>query len=299
MIRTSGRLLANNLLSRHKENRAAKLLNEFGYRVMDNVSPSTVADPTMYGSTSGRDITGAFNGSMTANDIFDLYTWLAMRGFTPDTLLIHPLAWRTFLCDAEVREVVLKGNVLATRRLPQGTYSPGWGTSHEGKGLRTTATGRGTATGYGTGPDTVLGKIGANPWTSDLNPLAATFNIAPQYLPSPLSVLVSPYVPYSRGAAVISSGSPAVSRSYPTTSVIMADSSACGILVQRDPVSVEEYDDPPRDIRAIKIMERWGMHLLEQGKGVAVAENITIARNYVFDNSNVVTLQPYSRTTVI
>ena len=206
---------------------------------------------------------------------------------------------KTFAIDPDVREIVLKGATIASRRLPEGTYSPGWGTSHEGKGLRTTATGAGTAYGYGTGPDTVLGKIGANPWVSTLNPLAATFNVAPQYLPTPLRVLVTPYARYTQGGRTISTGSPAVTRSYPTTDIPMLDSTQCGVLVQRMPVSTEEYDDPARDIRAMKIMEKWGMHLLEQGKGVAVARSVVITRNYVFDNSNVVTLNPLDYTAAV
>lgn len=294
-LRAAGRALA-----RHKELYAAKLLNEMGYTVFDNASPSTTADPTNHGTLTGRDITGAFNGSMTLNDIFDLYAWLTMRGFVPDTLILHPLAWKVFAIDPEIREIVLKGNVLASRRMPNGVASPGWGTSHEGRGLRTTATGRGTATGYGTAPSTgPLGKIGANPWTADLNPLAATFQIQPAYLPSPLTVLVSPFTQYTRGGASITTGSPTVTRSYPTTTVTMLDSSACGVLVQRTPVSTEEYDDPARDIRAMKIMEKWGMQLLEQGKAVACAKSVVIARNYVFDNTNVVTLNPHDKGSAI
>ena len=270
-----------------------------GNTVFDNVSPGAVADPTQYGSMTGRDITGAFNGSMTLNDIFDLYAWLVMRGFTPDTMILHPLAWKTMAIDPQIREIVLNGAVLATRQMPQGSPSPGWGTSHEGLGLRTTATGLGVAAGQGTpagGPD---GKIGASPWVSNLNPLAATFNVAPKYLPTPLRVLVSPYAVYQRGGRRISSGSPSVTRSYPTTTVTLLDSANCGILVQRTPVSIEEYDDPARDIRAMKIMEKWGMHLLEQGKAVACAKNVVITENFVFDNSNVVTLQPHDRTAAI
>jgi len=293
-LRAAGRALA-----RHKEKQGALLLNDFGGVVFDNNAPTTVDDPTQFGTTTGRDITGAFNGSMTLNDIFDLYAWLAMRGFIPDTLLMHPLAWQTFAIDPEIREIVLRGAVLATRRMPDGTYSPGWGTSHEGRGLRTTATGTGSDTGYGTGPDTVLGKIGANPWVSTLNPLAATFNIAPQYLPSPLRVLVTPFVAFNNTGGTISTGSPAVSRTYPTTTITMLDSSNCGILVQRSPVATEEYDDPARDIRAMKIMEKYGLQLLEQGKAVASARNVVITRNYVFDNSNVVTLQPHDKSTAL
>ena len=58
--------------------------------VFDNASPTTTADPNEYGTTTGRDITGAFNGSMTLNDIFDMYAFMAMRGFIPDTLIMHP-----------------------------------------------------------------------------------------------------------------------------------------------------------------------------------------------------------------
>ena len=293
-LRAAGRALA-----RHKESRACKLLNEMGITVFDNRTPATVADPLEYGTLTGRDISGASNGSMTLNDLFDLYAWLTMRGFTPDTLILHPLAWKVFAIDPEIREIVLRGATLASRRMPQGSSSPGWGTSHEGLGLRTTATGTGSALGYGTGPDSVLGKIGANPWVSTLNPLAATYNVQPQYLPSPLKVLVTPFAVFQKALAPISSGIPAVTRAYASTTVTMLDSNNCGVLVQRTPVSTEEYDDPARDIRAMKIMEKWGMHLLEQGKAVATAENVVIARNYVFDNSNVVTLQPHDHTSAI
>jgi hypothetical protein len=227
---------------------------------------------------------------MTLNDIFDLYAFQAMRGFIPDTLILHPLAWKTFAVDPQVREIVLKGNVLATRRMPAGTYSPGWGTSHEGRGLRTTATGSGTGAGFGTPGAAPGGTIGTSPWVNTLNPLGATFNVAPQYLPSPLTVLVSPFVHFQQGGASISSGTPAVTRSYPTTTVAMAQSDACGILVQRTPVGVEEWDDPARDLRSMKIRERWGMQLLEQGRGIAMARYVVIAQNYVFDNVNSVTL---------
>jgi hypothetical protein len=193
----------------------------------------------------------------------------------------------------------LKGNTLATRRMPQGSYSPAWGTGHEGRGLRTTATGTGYAAGFGTGPGAATGKIGADPWVNTLNPLGATYNIAPSYLPSPLTVIVSPFVHYQQGGASISTGTPAVTRAYPTTSVIMCQSDACGILVQRTPVGVEEWDNPERDIRNMKIRESWGMQLLEQGKGVTIARYVVIARNYVFDNTNAVTLGEHDHTTAI
>lgn len=275
-LRAAGRSLA-----RHKEQYGVKLLNQFGIDIFDNTTPSNSA----YGSTTGRDITGAGNGSMTSNDIWDMYAEILLRGFTPDTLIMHPLAWRCFMADSEMREQVLNGSTIATRRMPSGSVANGWGTSHMGYGLRTKATGATTVDPIAAG---TAGKIGSSPWVNTLNALGATLNIAPKYLPTPLQVLVTPFVPYTPPATA--AATPYSGR----TNITMVDSGNCGILVTRDPVSTEEFDDPARDIRNLKIKERYGMTAVEQGKGIGVARNVAIARNYVFENANNVTLSNLS-----
>lgn len=268
-LRAAGRALA-----RHKEQYAMRLMNEFGIEVFNNTTPAN----SMYGSTTGRDITGAGNGSMTPNDIWDMYAELLLRGFNPDTVIMHPLAWRCFMSDPEMREQVINGATIASRRMPEGGTANAWGTSHNGFGLRTTATGNPmgeTANGS---------KLGASAWANTLNALGATLNIAPKFLPTPLQVLVTPYVAYTPPATA--AATPYSGR----TTVTMADSSRCGILVTRDPVSTEEFDDPARDIRSLKIKERYGFAALEQGKSIALARNLAIARNYVFENVNAITL---------
>jgi hypothetical protein len=268
-------------LARHKEQYAMRLINEMGITVFDNTTPASA----MYGSTTGRDITGAGNGSMTANDIWDMYAELMLRGFSADTALMHPLGWRCFMNDPEMREQVLKGSTLATRQAPKGSFAKAWGTSHGGLGVRHTATGQETVT-QGTST-----KIGASAWVNTLNALGATFNLAPQYLPTPLRVLVTPYIPYTPPAG--SAATPYSGR----TNVIMADSSNCGILVTKENVTTEEFDDPARDIRSLKLRERWGMAFVEQGKSITKAANIAIARNYVFENTNAITLGNLSAST--
>lgn len=264
---------AGKALARHKERQAAKLINEMGYDVFDNATPANA----YAGVTTGRDITGAANGSMTANDVFEMYAYLLHRGFTPDVLLMHPLAWKTFMTDPEMREVVLAGNTVTTRRMPNGQGQMAWGTSHNGYGLRTEATGNRQTSG-----NTIKG---ASPWVQTLNPLGATFNIAPRYLPGPLEVIVTHYVPFAYG-----------SFGYETTgggqrcNVVMVDSERCGVIGQSMPVTTDRWSDPERDIENIKLREEYGMAMLEQGKGVAVARNVVIARNYVFDNANSQTL---------
>lgn len=291
--------MAGRALARHKEIKALKLLDSMGITLFDNkeaasANPTGEAASSEYGITTGRGIDGAQNGTMSTNDLFEMYSYSVTRGFTPNVLLLHPLAWKVFMTDEEMREVVLQGNTVVSNRLPDGSPAPAWATSHGKLGLRTTATGAGIGDKRGTGPDSVLGKIGANPWVQTLNPLGATFNIAPRYLPSPLTVLVTPYVPYTPSAVITPTDgySSTDTRVRPVCSVMLCDSENTGVLVTKDRVSTEEFDDPARDIRALKIRERYGFGLNEQGKSVMLARNVVIDRNYVFENVNQIALKP-------
>jgi len=275
-LRAAGRALA-----RHKERTAAKLINEMGYDVFDNVTPSNA----YIGATTGRNIAGLGNGSMTVNDVFEMYTYLMHRGFSPDTIMMHPLAWKTFMCDTEMREVVLEGATVASYKNPNGSYAENWGTSHNGLGLRTTATGNSATSGNS--------AKGGSAWTQTLNPLGATFNIAPKYLPTPLEVLVTQYVPFTYGTR--SPGTANETTKGSTSNLVMVDSSNCGLIGQSMPVTMDRWSDPERDIENIKLKEMWGLALLEQGKGIAVARNISTDRNYNFENTNAQTLSELDR----
>lgn len=268
---------AGKAMARCKERAGAKLINEMGYPIFNNVSPAA----SYCGSTTGRNIAGVTNGSMTANDVFEMYAYLLNRGFSPDTILIHPLAWKVWATDTEMREVVLAQSTVAQ---VQGKAAPNWGTSHFGYGLRTT----------GTGTETTSGNSikGPNPWVQTLNPLGATWNIRPSYLPSPLQVIVTPFVPFSYGSAGIERLDTGC-----TTNIIMVDSSNCAVIGQTEQVRTDRWTDPERDIVNIKLREAWGMAALEQGKGIAKASNIAVAKNYNFENYNAQTLSNFNPTT--
>jgi len=280
-LRAAGRALA-----RHRERTAAKLINEMGYDVFDNITPAN----SWCGTSTGRDISGTKNGSLTVNDVFEAYAYLLHRGFSPDVLLMHPMAWKTFMCDTEMREVVLAGATVASYRNPSGSSAQNWGTSHGGYGLRTTATGNAALDGNKT--------KGGSAWTQTLNPIGATFQIAPSYLPSPIEVIVTQYVPFRYGSNV-DGGVPNESTAGAITNLIMADSSNCGVIGHSMPVTMERWSDPERDIENMKLKEAWGLAPLEQGKGIAVLRNISIARNYNFDNVNSVALAPINRNVPI
>jgi hypothetical protein len=185
------------------------------------------------------------------------------------------MAWKIFATDPEMREVVLSAATIA--QVQGGKMAPNWGTGHNGFGLRTTGTGKETTTGNT--------PKGPNAWTQTLNPLGATWNIKPAYLPSPIQVLVTPFVPFSYGSQGIERMDTGCS-----TNVIMLDSGNCAVIGQGESVRMDRWTDPERDIVNIKLRESWGMAALEQGKGIAKASNIAIARHYNFENTNSQTL---------
>ena len=257
-------------LGRLKENLSYQLINEMGQTVYDNAVPANSEN----GICTGRDITGAQNGTMTAHDLFDMYAYLHTRGFMPDTCIMHPMAWKLFAHDPITREILLSGGVVQSRQLPQGTYAKAWGTGHGGQGARTTATG---------------GELsGANPWTTTLNPLTNSFHIAPKFLPTGLNVIVTPHARYT--AAGGKAGTAAAG--MPTTDFVMAQSSLCGLLLEKEAAGTEEWADPSRDIRALKIRERYGHAMLEQGKSIGVARDVVIGPHYNFENVNSTSLNP-------
>jgi hypothetical protein len=270
---------AGKAMARCKERIGMKLINEMGYKVFDNASPTSA----YAGATTGRNIAGSSNGSMTVDDVFELYAYLLNRGFSPDTMLLHPLAWKIFATDTEMREVVLSASTIA--QVQGGKMAPNWGTGFGGYGLRT----------GGTGKEETAGNVpkGPNAWTQTLNPLGAMWNVRPSYLPSPIQVIVTPMVPFvygSRGVERMDTGC--------ATNVIMCDSSNCAVIGQSEQVRTDRWTDPERDILNIKLREAYGMACLEQGKAIAKAINISIAKNYNFDNVNSQTLSTYPTDTV-
>jgi hypothetical protein len=94
--------------------------------------------------------------------------------------------------------------------------------------------------------------------------------------PSPLRIIVSPFLSYT--AAVAESG--LVAASAAKTDIIMADTNELGIIVIDEDVTNEEWDDPNRDIRTIKFRERYGLGILNEGKAVAIAKNVSITKAY-------------------
>jgi len=290
--------LGEELLNK-KEKLCTTMLNELaGYTLMDNANAASVP----LGSATGRGLAGAQNGALGLDDIMNILAWMQMRGYNMDTILIHPFAWAMWARDPEIREVVLGGNVIYT---PQGSAAPGWdplpwgsfgqpysrfGSSSPNSVTPANAQAANAGVGTFNTVDPVFGKLGIAPYAfPNLTPFGATFFTQPKFTDRPLRIITSPLVPYYQISGGAASGKFA-------TNIIFAEANKCGLILQKENPVMEEWADIEREINFIKIRERYGLALQEQGRAVAVARNIVIDRTYAFDNVNSVTLNALTTT---
>ena len=60
----------------------------------------------------------------------------------------------------------------------------------------------------------------------------------------------------------------------------LIDRNNVGVLLVKDDISTEQFDDPTRDIQSLKLKERYGVGILNGGLGIAVAKNIAFKKTY-------------------
>ena len=58
------------------------------------------------------------------------------------------------------------------------------------------------------------------------------------------------------------------------------DRNNIGVMVVKDDISTDQFEDPTRDIQHLKVKERYGLGVLNGGLGIAVARNIPFKRTY-------------------
>lgn len=55
------------------------------------------------------------------------------------------------------------------------------------------------------------------------------------------------------------------------------DRNEVGVIVEREGLSTDNWSDPERDIRLLKVKERYGIGILNNGRGITVARNLAVA----------------------
>ena len=234
-------------MARYRDKKIFEMLADRGMPIFDNFKPND----SVVGRTGGRDITGAGNGSMTHEDLFDMYAAIVANGYTPKIVLCHPLHWAMFAKDPILRESgVMKGDIsqwLNSTLNPVNPYQktgqiPGITQQYDGQ-------------------------------TAEL--LDESKPTLPSYSPlSGLTVLTSPLVHFNRETR--------------TGDVIMLDPDNSGILAISEPLNMDEWEEKRNDLKVIKFREKWALEVVDAGRAIAVAKNISFSPNEIFVNPQIV-----------
>ncbi|BCT30283.1 MULTISPECIES: phage major capsid protein [Bacillus subtilis group] len=200
-LRAAGRALAAK-----KEEVTFNEFRKHGHVVFDADVFSAGAD----GYPTGRGFDGNLNGTLSAEDIIDMAVSIMSAGFTPTTIIMHPLCWSLFAKNA-----ALEGTNIAA---------------------------------FGQG-------------TSNFDP--RNFNTSNAL---GLEVIFSPFVPFDQANKKFD--------------FYLVDKNNVGVMLVKDEVSTEQFEDPTRDITSLKLRERYGVGVLNGGLAIAVAKNIKFARTF-------------------
>lgn len=243
-LRAAGRALA-----RHKEQKIFNMIRSLGVVTHDNINPTQ----SIFGPTSGRGIDGQFNGSLLLDDLFDCFAQVITQGFQPDTILMHPLTWVMFVKDSHLRSLALaSGN---------NTWFGTWQGNPVGRAPWDAVNG-------GLGPS--AGQA-VDPNTSPISAYSQTITSAPNFpnlgFPFPFRVLVSPFV--------------WIDPVRKLTDIMVFDSKELGVIVVDEEITTEEINDPLVDILKIKVRERYGLAILNDGLGIGVMKNVSLKPNAI------------------
>ncbi len=237
-------------LARHKEVKAANMIANLGTVAFDNVNPSL----STFGVTTGRSMNGTANGSLTLDNLFDAFAQVMMQGFTPNTLIMHPLSFVMFMKDEVLRAVTLAGG------------NQVWYGGYRGEAAMTRA---GSRTGV-SGGQSVTSPLSTATSTNGVNEFNTALTSAPN-LPArwawPLRIVVSPWIPFNPATKM--------------TDIILCDGNELGLYIEEYGVKVDRWEDMAVDSTKIKLKESYCYHILNEGLGVAALKNVKIIPNEI------------------
>jgi len=249
-------LAGKRALDRHKEKKGMNWITGMGVSLFDNISPTT----SIFGPCTGRAISGLGNGSSTVEDLHKGYAHVMMQGFVPNVLLMHPLAWSMWMLDPMLQTIVKNtGNGQWFQNASPARQALPWKNASQG----------GIGLGSGRGVYTPGGNAAGASATApiDIDQTLQSKAQIPSYFPHPLTVIVTPYVPFDEDNN--------------TTDIFLLDSMNLGAMFVQHGVEVDEWEDMSVDITKIKLKERYGFYIYEDGLGIGVFRNVSIKANEI------------------
>lgn len=234
-----------NAMARFRDKAIFNMLFSRGIRVFDNKNPSDA----LIGRTVGRDITGAGNGSMTFEDLITMYSIVQESGYTPNVLLCHPLHWAMFAKDPVLRNAgFMKGDI----------------SQYLGSMMNDNSA-------YNHAPHSPQLGVRKELTPEEHNALNQSKPTLPSYNPiSGITILTSPLVPYNPTER--------------TGDILLLDTNNSGILTISEPLNLTDWDEHRNDLKVIKFREKWALDVIDSGKAIAVAKNISFDANEMFYN---------------
>lgn len=101
-------------------------------------------------------------------------------------------------------------------------------------------------------------------------PKGGTFALGPQSIqgriPFGFKVNLSPFANFDKANK--------------TFDIICLDKSNVGVLLTKTDLSMERFDEPSRDVQNMKFVERYGIGIFNEGRGVVVAKGISMDKCY-------------------
>lgn len=243
-------------LVRHKEQKAVSFLKLLGTELFNNRTPAT----SLHGVCTGRGLDMAANGSMTMDDLFKGMAHMAEEGFPPDTLLMNPQFFYLFIQDPVLRGMMLSHG--GGEYFSQFTGQPGpidpW--NNGSMGAKGPSGGNRVVPGGSPSGDTPSGISGREHGMTAAPPMPTS------YLPWNFRVMISPLIPFDSVAE--------------TGDIYLLSSGNVGFyLVDEDPVQVE-WRDEDTEVVKVKIRERYGFAVSNEGQGVGVFKDVKLTRNW-------------------
>lgn len=241
-------------LVRHKEKKASAFLSTLGTRLFDNADPTN----SLFGVTQGRGLDMAANGSLTVDDLFKAMAHMNEEGFQPDVLLVNPLFFYQFLQDPVMRNMMLATGSGSYFQKWGGQAGPldGWSNGSMGA--------QGPSLGNKITPSGAANGASATGIEGREHGMTSTFSV-PSYFPWPFRVVVSPLVPFDAESQL--------------GDIYLLSSGNVGYYLVDEELTQVEWRDESTEVAKVKLRERYGFAVANEGQGVGVMKNVKLARN--------------------
>lgn len=248
--------MMNQALIRHKERKAAAFLSTLGTPLFNNADPTN----SLFGVMTGRGIDMAANGVPTVDDIFRGIAHMNEEGFPPDTLLVSPLTYFMFLQDPLMRNLMMQLGMGAASYFQSysGEAGPRDPWSNGAMGARGMSLGNRIVPSGNAGGETATGIVGRE------HGMTSAFQI-PGYGPG-LRIITSPFVPFDPDTQLFD--------------MYLIRSGDVGLFLRDEELVRVEWRLEQTETTTVRLRERYGYALSNEGMGVGLFKNCKLGRNF-------------------